>query len=110
MAFQEQLMLAVATSILGYLFAEKRERNKYDREMHKAKKEKEQLYDNVSRVILHELIMNKCEKLLHQEVVTLDEYEDLLALNEPYKALNGNGTAAAAIKKVTIKLGIKGED
>lgn len=110
MAFQEQLLLAIATSLLGYLFAEKRERNKAKRESDKAKKEKEILYDNINRVILHELIVNKCEKLLSQDIVTLDEYDDLLALNEPYVRLHGNGTAKAAIQKVEMKLGIKRED
>lgn len=52
------------------------------------------------QAVLHDRILQKCTYLLGREYITTDDLEEIETLNEPYKALGGNGTVKTAIEKV----------
>lgn len=52
------------------------------------------------KALLHDKIIQKCEHYINIGKVTTEELEELEYLNEPYKALGGNGTVKAAMHKV----------
>lgn len=52
------------------------------------------------KALLHERIIEKCDHYINIGKVSMEEIEELEYLNEPYKALGGNGTVKAAMHKV----------
>lgn len=48
----------------------------------------------------HDKIYYLCKKHLREGEITHDEYENLMYLYKPYKALGGNGTAEKMMKEV----------
>lgn len=44
--------------------------------------------------LLHDRIYALCNQYIEQDFVTANQYKNLMALYEPYKALGGNSTAA----------------
>lgn len=53
------------------------------------------------KALLHDRLIQKCTYLINeQKYVTTDDLEEVEELNDPYKALGGNGTVKTAILKV----------
>lgn len=65
---------------------------------------RDKLNDHIHMLTLRKMIKDLGEELLAKDHITLEEYDELLELNEPYKALGGNGTAKALINKVECKI------
>lgn len=52
------------------------------------------------KALLHNRIIDKCDHYINIGKVSMEEIEELEYLNEPYKALGGNGTVKSAMHKV----------
>lgn len=52
------------------------------------------------KALLHDKILQKCEACIVAGKATTEEIEEIEYLNEPYRALGGNGTVKAALHKV----------
>ena len=52
------------------------------------------------KALLHNKIIEKCEKCIEKGYCSTEEMDEILYLYDPYKALNGNGSAERAIEKV----------
>lgn len=55
---------------------------------------------NGIKAILHDRIVQKCEYHIDKNEITSDDLDELEYLNEPYKALGGNGTVEVMLRKV----------
>jgi hypothetical protein len=77
-------------------------KNKEDQE--KKQKDLEDKVDAAtlaSRALLHRIIIEECTKIMDQGYCTIEEFEEIeKEYYEPYKALNGNGSAERAIKQI----------
>ncbi len=50
--------------------------------------------------LLHDKLFYLCEKHLQEKKITIEEFENLTCLYEPYCKLDGNGTVEALYEKV----------
>lgn len=58
------------------------------------------------KAVLYKLIIDDCQKCLAQGYVTLEEYNDILFMYEPYVGLNGNGRCKKlweSVQKLPVK-------
>ncbi len=53
-----------------------------------------------SKATLRYIILERCEKLIDRGYTTIEDIEELEEMNEPYRALGGNGTARIMLGKV----------
>lgn len=53
-----------------------------------------------SKATLRYMILERCERLIERGYTTTEDIEELEEMNEPYRALGGNGTAKLMLAKV----------
>ncbi len=61
---------------------------------------KETASDRALKALLHDRLYQKCTDILDRGEVTVDEYDNLKYLYEPYRALGGNGTCEKLMHEV----------
>lgn len=84
-----EIGFSLVISAIGYLFAKVR--------LYFVKLDAVQ--DGI-KAILHDRIIDKCKEHLAHGSISDDDLDELDYLNEPYKALGGNGTVKIMLSKV----------
>lgn len=79
---------------------EKKRKKQFLGQMDKMQNEELNLLKDAMRAILHDRIIQKCEYHIKQGYISSNDIEELEYLNEPYKALKGNGTVKTMLSTV----------
>ena len=97
-------IISVCTSTVVFLIQstirERKQRKDIIAEMERRQDEQMELIKEGVKALLHDKILQKCESCIAAGKATTEEIEEIEYLNEPYRALGGNGTVKAALHKV----------
>lgn len=98
------MLIAVAVPTIVYLIQDKIKDRKRKQEIieqidQKQNEEIKVLRDGI-KALLHDRIIQKCEYHLRQKHISASDIQELEYMNEPYKALGGNGTVKTMLSAV----------
>lgn len=109
------MLIAVAVPTIVFLIQGKINDTKRKKEMiEQEKKRKQEIIEQIDqkqneeikvlrdgiKALLHDRIIQKCEYHLRQKHISASDIQELEYMNEPYKALGGNGTVKTMLSAV----------
>lgn len=109
------MLIAVAVPTIVFLIQDKIKDKKHKKEMiEQEKKHKQEIIEQIDqkqneeikvlrdgiKALLHDRIIQKCEYHLRQKHISASDIKELEYMNEPYKALGGNGTVKTMLSAV----------
>ncbi len=120
------MLIAVAVPTIVYLIQDKIKDRKHKQEMveqekkrkqemiEQERKRKQEIIEQIDqkqneeikvlrdgiKALLHDRIIQKCEYHLRQKHISASDIQELEYMNEPYKALGGNGTVKTMLSAV----------
>lgn len=91
---------STAVFVIQSAIRDKLQRKKFMQEVEQTQIKQTDCIKEGVKALLHDKIIQKCEHYISEGKITTEELQELEYLNEPYKALGGNGTVKAAMHKV----------
>ena len=109
------MLIAVAVPTIVFLIQDRIKDKKHKQEiLEQEKKRKQEIIEQIDqkqneeigvlrdgiKALLHDRIIQKCEYHLRQKHISASDIQELEYMNEPYKALGGNGTVKTMLSAV----------
>lgn len=79
---------------------ERKRHKRFVEQIDQKQNEELQILQNGIKALLHDRIIQKCEYHIHIGKVSAVDIQELEYMNEPYKALGGNGTVKTMLSEV----------